>query len=124
MRNQYPDASAIIKFLPASMSDECFKPEAHLLIEKFLSLKNLEGKSRERFVSNMMRHTNVRGKVSSIFKSSMEQLKHSLSHCSIVFFSPAPQMVLSQISVAIRSSSGLVGELIPRCSCQDRAYAV
>ena len=59
--NQYPDAGALIYCLPAS----CFKPEAHLLIERFLSLK--KGKSRDIFISNMKDHTiRVRYQVSSI----------------------------------------------------------
>ena len=38
LRNQYPNASALINNLPASLK-VCFKAEAHVIIEKFLSLK-------------------------------------------------------------------------------------
>lgn len=39
LRIQYPNAVNLIDHLPGS-NGRCFKPEAQLLIEKFLSLKN------------------------------------------------------------------------------------
>jgi hypothetical protein len=58
LRKQYPNASDLINNLPASASltswDECFKPEAHLLIEKFLSLK--KEVSRKFYIANMINH--------------------------------------------------------------------
>ena len=61
--NQYPDATHLIDYLPASWNG-CFKPEAHLLIEKFLSLKKKN--SRDIFVDNMIDHTSARRQVSII----------------------------------------------------------
>ena len=37
--DQYPEATSLIKELPASLDDKCFKPQAHMLIEKVFSLK-------------------------------------------------------------------------------------
>ena len=65
--DQYPNASDLIDKLPASVSEGCFKPEAHLLIEKFLSLK--KDNSRDSYISNVMDHTRIRRLVRSIFKS-------------------------------------------------------
>ena len=47
------------------MGDECFKPEAHLLIEKFLSLKNEN--SLDLSTANMKDYTRGRRNVSSFF---------------------------------------------------------
>jgi hypothetical protein len=56
---QYPNADGLINELPASsMDDKCFKPEAHLLIDKFLSLK--KENSRNLFIANMEVHTKGR----------------------------------------------------------------
>ena len=66
---QYPNAGRLIDNLPAWLAwrtRKCFKPEAHLLIEKFLSLK--KGRSRDIFIANMMEHTRARHEESiSIF---------------------------------------------------------
>lgn len=52
--------------LPASLgSGKCFKPEAHLLIEKFLSLK--KENSRDLFIANAVDLTSDRRKVSYFF---------------------------------------------------------
>ena len=68
LRIQYPNAGALTDNLPATLGspEECFKPEAHLLIEKFLSLK--KEKSRDLYISNMKEHTRVRHEVSGTFK--------------------------------------------------------
>ena len=79
--NLYPNAGNLIDSLPASLQegvfkqDACYKPEAHLLIEKFLSLK--KEKSRDFYISNMRKHTSIRQLVSSIFKIG-GTLKHFL----------------------------------------------
>ena len=65
LRKQYPDAFELIIFLPSWSLGFCFKPEAHLLIEKFLSLKN--EKSRDFYTANMIDYNRVRHDVSSIF---------------------------------------------------------
>jgi hypothetical protein len=63
---QYPNAHGLIINLPASVMDSsCFKPEAHLLIEKFLSLK--KENSRNLFIANVKDCTENRRKVISIF---------------------------------------------------------
>jgi hypothetical protein len=67
LRIQYPNKELrhLIYALPSySTSIKYFKPEAHLLIEKFLSLK--KESSRALFIGNMMQHTRARHKVSSI----------------------------------------------------------
>ena len=66
--DQYPNAGNLIDVLPALSTAGCkfFKPEAHLLIEKFLSLK--KESSRSSFIANMVNHTIVRRKVSNTFK--------------------------------------------------------
>jgi hypothetical protein len=66
LRKQYPKAKTLIYKLPASLVDgRCFKPEAHLFIEKFLSLK--KESSRNLFIANVEDHTKDKYKVSSIF---------------------------------------------------------
>ena len=63
--NQYPNADDLIKKLPASSSAgcKCFKPEAHLLIKKFLSLQTEN--SRFLYIANLVQHTRARREVSS-----------------------------------------------------------
>ena len=61
---QYPNAD-LIDALPAWRSYKCFKPEAHLMIEKFLSLK--KESSRDIFIANMTEHTRARYEVSNNF---------------------------------------------------------
>jgi len=56
--NQYPNAKDLIVTLPASWSYKYFKPEADILINKFLSLK--ERSSRDLFIANMVQHTRAR----------------------------------------------------------------
>ena len=65
---QYPNARNLISKLPAFLAAgrKCFKPEAHLLIKKFLSLK--KESSRRHFIASMADHTKVRREVSGIFK--------------------------------------------------------
>jgi hypothetical protein len=64
---QYPDAGDLIDCLPATpWAGQCFEPEAHLLIEKFLSLK--KDNSRD-FIANVAQHTKARLEVSSILSS-------------------------------------------------------
>ena len=90
LRSQYPDAEDLIDYLPAASWTGCFKPEAHLLIEKFLSLK--KGESRNIYYSNMINHTRIRHEVSSIFflkkRSSEERLL--TINLQFHFFSPVP----------------------------------
>ena len=62
---QYPDAGPIINCL-LSGSSGCFKPEAHLLIKKYLSL---EKENTRGFIANVQQNTTDRLKVSSIFSS-------------------------------------------------------
>jgi len=60
---QYPDAGDLIDCLPATpWAGQCFEPEAHLLIEKFLSLK--KDNSRD-FIANVAQHTKARLEVST-----------------------------------------------------------
>ena len=80
LRNLYPNASDLIDNLPASSQEGCFKPEAHLLIEKFLSLK--KENSRDFYISNMMNHTRIRHLVSSISKLG-GTLKHFLVNAQL-----------------------------------------
>ncbi|KAF8812936.1 hypothetical protein BYT27DRAFT_7182172 [Phlegmacium glaucopus] len=56
LQNQYPIAFNLIYHLPAS-SSRCFKPEAELLIQEFLSVKMGE---TPRFIDNVERHTKAR----------------------------------------------------------------
>ena len=79
LRKQYPNAGDLIACLPASWA-WCSKPEACLLIEKFLSLK--KENSRNFFIANMAQHTRDRHEVSSIFASS-EERSSTLSQSSI-----------------------------------------
>ena len=61
---QYPKARHKINCLPASdLAGACYKPEAHLLIKKFLSLKK---ENKQNFIDNMIQHTEVRIYVSII----------------------------------------------------------
>jgi hypothetical protein len=63
---QYPNADVLVNKLPASLMDsKCFKPEAHLFIEKFLSLK--KESSRNLFVANVEDHTMDRFDVSGFY---------------------------------------------------------
>ena len=99
---QYPNAGDIIKKLPASSSAgcKCFKPEAHLVIEKFLSLKTEN--SRFHFTANMVHHTRARREVSSNwnFRGIAQGLFISiLNH----FFSPVPQRPLPRMSMVVES---------------------
>lgn len=67
LRIQYPYAGLLIDHLPSVPWLGwlgCFRPEAHLLIEKFLSLK--AEKSTD-FIENVEQHTKARREVSSIF---------------------------------------------------------
>jgi hypothetical protein len=68
LRNQYPNAGDLIDNLPASATyaslQECFKPEAYLFIEKFLSLEKED--SRKIYIANMINRTRFRHEVSSI----------------------------------------------------------
>ena len=67
LQRQYPDASELlIEKLPASPYGECFRPEAQLLIEKYLSLKT--EKSRNLYIANMIDHTKFRHEVSIFLK--------------------------------------------------------
>jgi hypothetical protein len=100
LRNLYPNARNLIDNLPASSFSNCFKPEAHLLIEKFLSLK--KENSRDLYISNMMDHTRVRHLVSSIFKF-RRTLKHFPTNAqSFLYFSPL---------IVGFEPSGLVGDI-------------
>jgi len=56
LQSQYPNARDLIWNLPAS-STRCFKPEAQLLIEKFLSLKH---ENSLQFVVNVEQHTDAK----------------------------------------------------------------
>lgn len=49
---QYPEATSLIKELPGSLDDKCFKPQAHMLIEKYFSLK--KETSRELFIESLV----------------------------------------------------------------------
>ena len=104
LRNQYPNAGGLIACLPASWV-WCFKPEAHLLIEKFLSLE--KETSRKSFIANMAQHSRARHEVWSIFLSSEECSSH-LSQSNHFFRSLpqwlVPQWLLPQKSVALGPS--------------------
>ena len=60
LRVRYPDAQNIILYLPNSgvwNCSLCFKPEAKLMIEKFLSLKK---ENSTQFIANMREHVKAR----------------------------------------------------------------
>ena len=65
--NQYPDAGPIIRFLPEVPEFGCFEPEAHLLIQNFLSLR--PGNTYD-FVTIVANHTRARREVSVRTKQS------------------------------------------------------
>ena len=79
---QYPNAD-LIDALPAWRSYKCFKPEAHLMIEKFLSLK--KESSRNIFIANMTEHTRARYEVSSIFFFFLKILEERLKPQHLLF---------------------------------------
>jgi len=59
LKKKYPKARRLIMELPASLEEgKCFKPEALLLIEKFLSLK--QENSRDLFIANTVELTSLR----------------------------------------------------------------
>ncbi|KAF8812938.1 hypothetical protein BYT27DRAFT_6399850 [Phlegmacium glaucopus] len=81
--NQYPNAWNLIYSLPAvCRSSQCFKPEAELLIQKFLSLK---GENALKFIDNVEEHSRAKRKVSIIFK--LRTTKYSLSTLKHFFLS-------------------------------------
>jgi hypothetical protein len=79
---QYPNIGHLIDSLPVWASwriRKYFKPEAHLLIEKFLSFK--KESSRGLFIRNMLQHSRARYKVSIIFiplnfRGTLQALNH------------------------------------------------
>ena len=71
--------------LPASLgSGKCFKPEAHLLIEKFLSLK--KENSRDLFIANAVDLTSDRRRVSHYFFPCSEEPLQMLSFLMLNHF--------------------------------------
>ena len=105
---RYPNAGDIIKKLPASSSAgcKCFKPEAHLVIEMFLSLKTEN--SRFYFTANMVQHTRDRREVSSNNIEVLRGIDQALFISILnLFFSPVPQRPLPQMSMVV-GSGGLV----------------
>ena len=105
---QYPNAKNIIESLPTfwSIGFKCFKPEAHLLIKKFLSLK--KETSRDLFIANMIEHTRVRSKVSRYSKYQRDTL-FDPKPFSPLPFRPVPYVGPVQ-RMCVVESSGLVGD--------------
>ena len=67
LQDQYPKTPIIVA-LPTWQiwtSRQCFKPEAHLLIEKYLSLK--KESSRDTYMANMVQFTRARYEVSLFY---------------------------------------------------------
>ena len=61
LQNRYQSAWDLISQLPASLA-YCFKPDAQLLIEKFLSLNS---ENSAKFILNLQQHTNAKREVST-----------------------------------------------------------
>ena len=71
MWDQYPNAGDLIEGLPASF-EKCFKPEVHLLIEKYLSLK--KEISRERFIDNVEDPSGIEEEVSFSYLKKVQRI--------------------------------------------------
>jgi hypothetical protein len=105
---QYPNIGNLIDSLPAGRLGvgrirTYFKPEAHLLIEKFLSLK--EESSRDLFIDKMEHHRRARYKVSNSIILFLLNFRRNASvqvlNLFLFLFSPVPQRPKPQMSESV-----------------------